>query len=305
MEKYIRRKYEMGAFKAGAGAGRSGMAPTSLNRAREKAGKEVSFENRRNPELNDVLVKKEARERELPTLPRAGGGMLVGGGLGGGGDLGSGARPRPARTGSAQRSAGGGEESLIDLRGGASSTLPLQLSVNGANRYGHLGQGPSYSPEFTTSNTMWPTLTGFQQGSMQYMSTNGNPQHHLQHSYSVPGTSSDMNGYNRHQQFQSPPHQLQQQQYQHFQNPPQNQQAFQQHYLVQQQQHQQQQQQQYQSGTSSQPFPQQSYFNGNGNSFLPPQHLNSQPGSYGNPTGMGYAPQQGQPWGMQTGAGMR
>ena len=293
MEKYIRRKYETGAFKAG--AGRSGVAPTSLNRAREKAGKEVSFENRRNPELNDVLVKKEARDRDLPALPH----VSSGAGVGGGGESASGARPRPARTVSTQGTAGGDEVRLIDLGGGTSSTLPLQLSMNGANGHGHLGQGPSHTSGFANSNAMWPTTTGAQPGAMQYMSTNGNPFHHSQHSYAAPATTSNMNGYNAYQQIQPP--QQQSQQYQHFQSTPQNQQTYQQHYLVHQQQLQQ--QQQYQSGTSSQPFPQQSYLNGYGNSFLPPQHPNPQQSSYGNPIGMGYVPQQGQPWGMQTGTG--
>jgi hypothetical protein len=69
----------LGSFKAGtevAGRKALGPEPTSLNRARERDGKTsgaVGGMNRRNPELNNVIVKKDVsegyKERELPALP--------------------------------------------------------------------------------------------------------------------------------------------------------------------------------------------------------------------------------------------
>lgn len=107
MEKYIRKKYELGAFKAGASASGKALEPTSMNRYRQhnqaqkqsdRAGdrdaagpagrSKISManasgardmgpwdrtqENRRNPELNDLVIKlekKKAEERDLPPLP--------------------------------------------------------------------------------------------------------------------------------------------------------------------------------------------------------------------------------------------
>ncbi|WWD20535.1 hypothetical protein CI109_105011 [Kwoniella shandongensis] len=83
IEKYIRRKYEQGAFKENAGAGAGGgrlAEPTSLNRARERDGRLLPpgakggslRENTRNPELNDILapnMSNHGRDRDLPPLP--------------------------------------------------------------------------------------------------------------------------------------------------------------------------------------------------------------------------------------------
>ncbi|KAK8850356.1 hypothetical protein IAR55_004274 [Kwoniella newhampshirensis] len=73
IEKYIRKKYEQGAFKLTAPTMRE---PTSLNRARERDGRlpagPVGRGNLRNPELNDVVVlgqRGQGRDRDLPPLP--------------------------------------------------------------------------------------------------------------------------------------------------------------------------------------------------------------------------------------------
>lgn len=97
MEKYIRKKYELGAFKQGSSSGRGNgsavLEPTSLNRYKQAQGNghpkprihdlhqggrdlgpwDRSQENSRNPELNDLVIrterKKSQEERELPPLP--------------------------------------------------------------------------------------------------------------------------------------------------------------------------------------------------------------------------------------------
>lgn len=177
VEKYIRRKYEQGAFKAGAPK-RTLPAPTSLNRAREMDGRlpsgsvtslagssgggSSSFENKRNPELNDILAKKPifATERDLPALPVN--------------TTGAAPRPRPARSNSstpapnaqnnpqnpfpsaltsqpsngAMYSQMGSNGMLINMEGGISSTMPLQLNVpqyatnNPYNPFGQQQQQP-------------------------------------------------------------------------------------------------------------------------------------------------------------------
>ena len=148
LEKYIRRKYEQGAFRAG--AGKLGPAPTSLNRAREQNGRlalgtvtgpgargitlgsyDVN-ENRRNPELNDVLVRRPSNtsvERELPALPKETKAATL-----------APPRSRPVRSSStspvkstvplispfAQQQQS--SVPLVNLNGGLSSTRPLQLN---------------------------------------------------------------------------------------------------------------------------------------------------------------------------------
>ncbi|WVQ63209.1 uncharacterized protein L199_001360 [Kwoniella botswanensis] len=83
IEKYIRKKYEMGAFKVGQKPS-SMYEPTSLNRARERDSRipfgslGQSGTNTRNPELNDIvsftqkhnpLLVANYKERDLPALP--------------------------------------------------------------------------------------------------------------------------------------------------------------------------------------------------------------------------------------------
>lgn len=261
MEKYIRRKYESGAFKAGSGT--LGIAPTSMNRAREREGREVKMENRRNPELNDVLVKKDARDRDLPALPSSAGA--------------GGARPRPMRSGSSTGGLGG-HANLVDLEGGSSSTLPLQVNAGtGGGYHQQTGPGgPGGGP-----NGMWPTQQT-QQPTMGFPSyANINPQQTYQHAYSAPSTST-MNGlHNYQQQPQYQPPTLPQQQF----------------------------------GTSPSSFPNQSYippqqygsYSNGSTSFLTPQNqYQQQTNPYGQSMGNGaYFPQQGPRWGMQMGTGMR
>ncbi len=279
MEKYVRRKYESEAFKPG--AGRVGVAPTSLNRARERNGREVRVENQRNPELNELLV-KETRERELPALP-----MTVG--VSGGG------RPRRMRTGSAQ---GGGEGQLIDFAGGSSSTLPLQINLGGSTSGGYPQQDAGHWANGGMNG--WATSMQpqhqqqqqqQQQPSMGYSQhPNGTPHQYLQHAYSAPAIP-NMNGFDAYQQFQE------QQGIQH-QNYTQ-QQAFPQ-------------QQQLSTSPSPSSFHQQSYFphpqfaagsyTAN-DGFLPPQNTQPQQNPYGQQVG-GPAYFQQQP-GMQMGMGLR
>ena len=182
MEKYIRRKYEQGAFKPGASS-RPGQAPTSLNRARERDGLVPSNSsstwsstgdmsgntssrsfgrvsvNNRNPELNDVVIKNEKRERDLPALPPSAGGAPP--------------RPRPIKSPSNNDvtyasqipvpgstpvkgiinpnpfGIGEGASKLVDLEGGTSSTLPLQ--VNGYGGQSHQQHISPYTGGMTSS----------------------------------------------------------------------------------------------------------------------------------------------------------
>ena len=156
MEKYIRRKYEQKSFMPNA---RAGPAPTSLNRARVLAQAQaqtqaqtqgsgagaspwVGRDNKRNPELNDIVVPSPpvVKEKALPGLPESGSRR----GSAGTGPL---APPRlrpsptPSRSSSIQNlavTAGAGPPAnpaaapqLIDLNGSSSSTLPLQLASPG------------------------------------------------------------------------------------------------------------------------------------------------------------------------------
>lgn len=283
MEKYIRRKYETGAFKAAANP--SGVAPTSLNRAREKEGREVRMENRRDPELNDVLFKKGFRERELPALPTSAG---VGGGAR--------SRPRPMRAVSAQ---GGGQAKLVEVEGGMSSTLPLQINATGSSGGGFQPKpGPSGSGGMNRlASAMWSTSPQPQHPSMGYSSLkNGQSQQHFQHSYSAPPTTV-MDGFSP-QQFQQ---QQSSQQYQNFLFS--NQTSQSQHFP-----------QQLQYNSSSSPFPQQTYtphqqypaasYPESINGFHSPQYTQQQ-SPYGNEMTVGTRfPQQNQQWGTM-GTGMR
>ena len=165
IEKYIRRKYEQGAFKAGASGSR--LAPTSLNRAREADGRIPSGavlaerrpfppgRNNSNPELNDVLVvtsPASVKDRDLPALPAARGDAMP--------------RPRPSRSPSATErpatapgvrtlkqnpfgltpSSSATSMQLIDFEGGSSATRPLQVNSFGGDQGAINGQFGTGNP---------------------------------------------------------------------------------------------------------------------------------------------------------------
>ncbi|RXK41704.1 hypothetical protein M231_00939 [Tremella mesenterica] len=162
IERYIRKKYEVGAFKSPSSA-KLPPQPTPVNVTKERNGRlapsidpwnlkvsrvnsqgEMIGENKRNPELNDVIVRSPVprKERDLPPLPT--GNSIsprpISASLG----TGASARPRPARSPSTNTMNLGGQMSdvgvgssggskkeeglLVDLNGGTSSTLPLQLN---------------------------------------------------------------------------------------------------------------------------------------------------------------------------------
>ncbi|WWC65435.1 uncharacterized protein I303_108053 [Kwoniella dejecticola CBS 10117] len=88
IERYIRKKYEMGVFKVGSKPSSSASyEPTSLNRARERDGRipfgsttaTGSNADSRNPELNDIIsfnkqeYNSNYRDRDLPALPLSSG----------------------------------------------------------------------------------------------------------------------------------------------------------------------------------------------------------------------------------------
>jgi hypothetical protein len=98
LEKYIRRKYEVGAFKAGASSSKVEQGVNSRDRFRQaqslsqssastgsRLGEETG--NRRNPELNNLVFKKTSREERdlqpLPSLSASRTGSSAGGGGGG------------------------------------------------------------------------------------------------------------------------------------------------------------------------------------------------------------------------------
>lgn len=164
MEKYIRKKYEQGAFKPG--HSKVLAEPTSRNRFREALDRDLdgkglwdrSQENRRNPELNDLVVrmeKKKTQERELPPLPVSASSTGPG----------PRERPRPTTTPSPapipvslplpqSRAGSTGSQApppaLVDLSGTASnSTLPLQ----------NQSLAPPQSAPSTFFSTSAPTLS--------------------------------------------------------------------------------------------------------------------------------------------------
>ncbi|WVQ85975.1 hypothetical protein IAT38_008143 [Cryptococcus sp. DSM 104549] len=186
IERYIRKKYEQGAFKGGAAARLDGkVEPTSLNRARERDGRlpagaaVLGRENRANPELNDIVVKKDFRERELPPLPVEKSPVF--------GKAPPRARPvrspsnnnvnavgpvwstsaqssSSASTAAAQPQASGQARSapvanLIDMSGGSSSTLPLQVNMSGAANPGWAGQQQPQSQFLSAQPTSWSSTT--------------------------------------------------------------------------------------------------------------------------------------------------
>ncbi|XAO22129.1 hypothetical protein I312_100895 [Cryptococcus bacillisporus CA1280] len=153
IEKYIRKKYEQGAFCGGAAARLDGrVEPTSLNRARERdgrlpagsAGLHLGKGNNRNPELNDVIAVNVKRERDLPPLPTSASTQPVFGK--------NPPRGRPVKSPSSQGISsvvpvwntvvnGSGSTSmstqqkvpvanLIDMSNSANSSLPLQVNMS-------------------------------------------------------------------------------------------------------------------------------------------------------------------------------
>ncbi len=71
MEKYIRRKYEQGAFKAVNGGAASRPAPTSLNRARERDGRlPVGSTSNSSSFAGNSTAAGRYKERDLPAIPR-------------------------------------------------------------------------------------------------------------------------------------------------------------------------------------------------------------------------------------------
>ena len=229
VEKFIRRKYEQGAFKADASK-KPMAAPTSLNRARELDGRlptgsvtslgatvparNGSFENRHNPELNDILAKKPvfATDRDLPALPVS---------------ATAAPRPRPARSNSstpapitssntnnpfpsaAQHFAGGtttGQNGsngmLVNTQGGISSTMPLQMHTSqfaSNNPYNPFGQQQQQQQHHQQQQQHHPQQqqSSYQQAyhqQPQYLNTGSIPSSSM---FSTsPNTSSSMQSYN-------------------------------------------------------------------------------------------------------------
>ncbi|WVF68135.1 hypothetical protein IAT40_002898 [Kwoniella sp. CBS 6097] len=194
IERYIRKKYEQGAFRGGAAARLDGRPePTSLNRARERDGRlppgamdgGLARDNARNPELNDIVLPRRKEERDLPPLPPGSGNRSP-----------APPRARPVRSSSSQNispwsTAPNGtlpatqppthvltetEANLIDVSGpSASSTLPLQVnmsgstSASGSSSNGYL----SAQPSFSTSPAPLPA-SGFSSSPNQFGNSTGN-----------------------------------------------------------------------------------------------------------------------------------
>ncbi|WVN89539.1 uncharacterized protein L203_104764 [Cryptococcus depauperatus CBS 7841] len=179
IEKYIRRKYEQGAFKNGTAARLDGrVEPTSLNRARERDGRlpfgangghlGLGKENRRNPELNNILVSREKKERDLPPIPVSSSAESA---------HRAPPRARPVRSPSNQdivslgsiRNESEGvsaqaqqpkvqEANLIDMSVGQSSTLPLQVDMSGASSSFFTAQSQIQQNQFLNAQpTSWGT----------------------------------------------------------------------------------------------------------------------------------------------------
>lgn len=135
MEKYIRRKYEQGAFKAGNVGAASRPAPTSLNRARERDGRLPVGST---PSSSSFAANSPAaggyKERDLPAIPQDTSPVKPA--------VAPAVQARqvtsaaPALRASAPTSTA---PVLIDVSGPSTSTLPLQLSS-------HANGGMAYSP---------------------------------------------------------------------------------------------------------------------------------------------------------------
>ncbi|WVO20320.1 uncharacterized protein IAS62_001614 [Cryptococcus decagattii] len=189
IEKYIRKKYEQGAFRGGAAARLDGRAePTSLNRARERdgrlpagsAGLHLGKGNNRNPELNDVIAVNVKRERDLPPLPTSTSTQPVFGK-----NL---PRGRPVKSPSIQGISsvvpvwntvvnGSGSTStstqqkvpvanLIDMSNSANSSLPLQVNMS--------APATGVSPSFSHGQSQFLTAQPQSWGSTFSTSTSNN-----------------------------------------------------------------------------------------------------------------------------------
>lgn len=144
MEKYIRRKYEVGAFKAGANPGKAAEGVNSRDRYRaaQSLGVEKGMENRRNPELNNLVFKKNSREeRDLPPLPPLSA-SRPGSSAGGGG--GARERPNPSTVPPPLET----ETMLINLGGATRATLPLQSQAQQASTFTQNGNGFNCQSQF-------------------------------------------------------------------------------------------------------------------------------------------------------------
>jgi stromal membrane-associated protein len=171
MEKYIRRKYEVGAFKAGANPAKTAEGVNSRDRyrAQQSLGPEKGMENRRNPELNNLVFKKSSREeRDLPPLPPLSA-SRTGSSAGGARE-----RPKPTTVPPPLET----ETMLINLGGATRATLPLQShqplpqqvptvtqNGNGLNaQYQFIPQTQfQLSPQPQTQNGYFPTQSLQQQ----------------------------------------------------------------------------------------------------------------------------------------------
>lgn len=165
LEKFIRRKYEQGAFKAGVNT--AGLAaPTSMNRARAAGAagagagvrsgmvRSTSWKdpNPRNPELSDVLIGKE---KDLPRLPQPA--PMAVPAQNAGPSQPPRQRPVPSRGNTPQPTGTSGTGSLIDMSEGTSATMPLQMTGYGGA--GQMGQGG----QMGTGGQSWgnqPTFAG-------------------------------------------------------------------------------------------------------------------------------------------------
>ncbi|OXB39353.1 hypothetical protein J007_00830 [Cryptococcus neoformans] len=195
IEKYIRRKYEQGAFRGGAAARLNGQVePTSLNRARERdermragsVGLHLGKENNRNPELNDVIAVNIKRERDLPPLPPSASAQPLFGK--------NPPRGRPVRSPSSQGISSVGpvwntavnsgeststntqqkvpEANLIDMSNSSNSSLPLQVNMSAPAT----GVSPSFSHGQSQFLTAQPQSWGstFSTSPSNGMMMNGN-----------------------------------------------------------------------------------------------------------------------------------
>jgi stromal membrane-associated protein len=167
MEKYIRRKYEVGAFKAGAAPGKAAEGVNSRDRYRAAQSLDKGVENRRNPELNNLVFKNSTsgrEERDLPPLPPLSA-SRTGSSAGGGGAR---ERPKPSTVPPPLET----ETMLINLGGATRATLPLQSQSQLQPQFTHGSNGQSQfipqtqfqmSPQSQPQNGYFPTQTLQQQ----------------------------------------------------------------------------------------------------------------------------------------------
>ncbi|WVW81074.1 hypothetical protein I302_103065 [Kwoniella bestiolae CBS 10118] len=233
IERYIRKKYEMGAFKVGTKPSASGgYEPISLNRARERDGRipfgsvTESHSNSRNPELNDIisftqknnpLMVGNWKERDLPALPPSTSSSNP-----------PRSRPQPSQRENvpapwATPSTNAGtpppsqpvqpqrqqvkEFDLIDFNGAQSqnATLPLQVNMSSQNQQGngYLGVNQQHSQQ---QGSFGNAPNGFSSSPVQGYSNNGFvPSQSFNGGYNHMNGNGfqQMNGYNTANQSQS------------------------------------------------------------------------------------------------------